>query len=211
MRKEELCASLAKIQPSEELICSTINKINEQRLGLKKRRSMTTPMFASRLASAVCALLVVIGVAFYVQPSLSLQSEPIDSSTRSGMDGSPYGEEVTPSGSHGVDESEILSSVARLEYSDWAVVEASVDMCLFAPADEGALYTCILQLGISRVADSDSVSIDALAVDTPISATLSFYDEEAANSFFALSDENVSFLLTEGESAWQVEDFIIHK
>ncbi len=209
MRKEELCASLAKIQPSEELICSTINKINEQRLGLKKRRSMTTPMFASRLASAVCALLVVIGAAFYVQPSLSLQSEPIDSSSRSGMDGSPYSEDITPLDSHSMDASLLLSSIARLEYSDWAVVEASVDMCLFAPADEGALYTCILQLGAVRVADSDSSH--SFEEGAPISATVSIYDEETANRLFSLSDENVSFLLTAGEDTWQIEDFIIHE
>lgn len=213
MKRQELCASLAKIQPSEELICSTINRINEQKLGIGKKRSMSTAMFASRLAAAVCALLVVIGASVYA-PSLSEGGDADVSGVGRQAETDSAGNMGIAPASYDIEKSEMLLGIARLEHSNWAVVEANVDMCLFAEPDgqSAALYECILQLNVSHVAGSDTASdVIVPTENSTISATVRFYDADKANDFFNLSGENISFLLTAHENTWTVEDYIIHK
>ena len=212
MKRQELCAALDKIRPSEELICSTINKMNEQRLGIRQKRSMSTPMFASRLATAVCALLVVIGISVYA-PSLSgVDSSDTSDAMRHASTDAGENEGIS-SASYDMETSEMLASIAKLEHNEWVVLEASVDMCMITSVGEdGSLYNCVLQLGVLRVADSDlSPDIEIPQAEASINASIRIYDEDTANKLFALSDENISFLLTASEGKWTVEDFIIHK
>ena len=210
MRKEELYASLARIQPSEELICSTINKINEQRLGIREKKSMPTFAFAYRLASALCALVLVVGIALSAQPMLSSDST---GDLGRNADGSllSEGADATPA-AYGIDESEMLAGVGRLQYDSWAVAEGNVSAVLFGELSDseradGAIFKCVAQIDVSCI--RDSALSDADEPTGSINATIAFYDAESANGFISLSGEDVAFLLTEQDGEWIIADYII--
>ena len=210
MRKEELYASLARIQPSEELICSTINKINEQRIGIREKKSMPTFAFAYRLASALCALVLVVGIALYAQPMMS--SDSIGDLGRN-ADGSllSEGADVAPT-AYGIDESEMLAGVGRLQYDSWVVTEGKVSAVLFGEVTEderanGVIFKCVAQIDVAGI--YDGTLSDAYAQTDSVNASIAFYDAQDANDFISLSGESVAFLLTVQDGECAIAEYII--
>ena len=218
MRKEELRASLAKIQPREELIISTINKMNEQRLGIRQKRSFGTRAFAYRLATALCALVVVMGLGVFSgvnQMSLPDAENPL----LRGADVTTGDSGVSPASLSG-DDVEMLSAMARSKGGEWAIVEGHVQSCFFLELTEeqkrdGVIFLCGVEIVTTAISEG---TLDASLLPTEsesLSAVIKFTDAEAANEFFSVHDAPILFSirpLADSEShVWSVDDYIIIK
>ena len=193
MRKEELRAALDRIQPREELICSTIDKMNKQRLGLSKERRMPALAFATRVMAAFCALMLVVGIGFYNIDSV-IDPTGEGSTLSRQADGSLQqndGNSVAPA-AYGLLGEHDSSDIASYAGENSAVIEGAIDAFFFKPLtaeeeSEGAIYKCTVHILTSSIVESN-ISSDVLPDSNEIfSANILLYSEQEANVFFGLS------------------------
>ena len=214
MKKSELRASLAKIQPREELIETTINKINEHRLGITSERRMPTFAFATRLAAAFCALLLIVGLGIAANNTAPLT----DSSNPQTRNSSVTDKADSGIVSHEEDDSRsALAEYARSQYTTWIIADGEIISCnIETPTDEqkenGILFLCTSQIVISEVSDSTLSYEQNFTSGEIIDANIEFYSNSYANDFVTSTQKNATFLLVESEgeegSTWKIEAFI---
>ncbi len=216
MRKEELRRAFDIIQPSEDLICSTIDKMNMQRLGLTKERKMPFLSFATRVAAAFCALLLVVSLGFFNFDSVTTPVEEYSAFERR-ADGSLQSEDVSdvaPAAYVHFDEEDTLSGVARIEGGDWAVLEGVTESVYFSPlTDEekadGILFRCTAQIRTVAVLEKNvSLGASVPEVDEYAIANVNFFDEDSANEFFNSTGKVLLFRLSAEGDEWEIRDVI---
>ncbi len=212
MRKEELRAAFDRIQPREELICSTIDKMNRQRLGISRERKMPTLAFATRVAAAFCALMLVVGLGFFNIDSVITPTGEGSTLGRS-ADGSlqnDEGQSVAPA-AYGLLGEDEMTDTARLDDGDRFVIDGELEAVYFAPiSDEerasGVVYKCNAQIATALSPDTNG----ELPQNAAVSAQILFYDEKEANEFFASMGRSAKFHLSyediDGERVWRIED-----
>lgn len=183
MKKEQLRASFARIQPREALVQATLERICEQRARGAvdgKRQSLG---FATRLATAACALLLVIGVGVMAArngllPSSDAVLASDDERTAPlTVDGQSAEGDAAVEPQSGFVGCEDMIAAARGYGSDWAVGSATVEgvylaegmvtLRMTAVADHAASEGAAWSEGDALVAyfDTNNAELCALMTD----------------------------------------------
>ena len=215
MRRQELRAAFDRIQPSEDLICSTIDKMNMQRLGLNKERRMPTLSFATRVAAAFCALLLVVSLGFINLDSVTTPVEEYSAFERR-ADGSLQGEgasDVAIASYVHFDEEETLSGVAKIEGGDWAVIEGVIESIYFSPLtdeekSDGILFRCTAQIRTVATLETSTDNSAIPELNEYAVANIDFFDDASAKEFFDSTGKVLLFRLSAKDDAWEIRDVI---
>jgi hypothetical protein len=209
MKKEDLKASLGKIKPREELIASTIAKIDELREREERRSWLASPVFymGLRVAGACCA--IALAVAIGISAINGNKPETVDPSVVRTL------AEIDTSGN---DASNINISAFSLDddaTNGWIIASGNVDSFAFGEISDsekasGVVGKGIVQFSADNVLErSKELSVDMSATGTALSASVLFYDEESLNAFVGLvSCKAILRITPEENGTWTVLDFI---
>ena len=133
MKEHELKRCFERIKPREQLIDDTLCRVHElqnEKVRSRVRRTSFDWSFATRLASAACALLLVVGVGISLGTAGNLPHKDDVSKTSAvePMDighGEQPGDVVSPDAPYDL---EGMSERAAELADDWAVLDAVIDM-----------------------------------------------------------------------------------
>ena len=217
MKKEEIFASFEKIQPDEKLIRETLDRIELQKV--KQERKLSFFSASHKLASAMCALAIVICVGIfagkdtlispvedtpdaYAPSSFALNALPKEA------DDEPLASEEPDDKSSDAAEqagATLLSRAAELS-GDWQVVQGTLDGIYFTP-DENGTTKCLTAITLEKVLGFNGDSKLSLANGCISASTSSEVDIASAMG------SRVCVILTateqSGETVWQINDFLI--
>ena len=182
MKKEDIKNSLSRIVPREELVEATVSLIREKRERRDRASFFYHGSFAYRLASAACALAVVIGVGAAASKSFVWGVSDDDGYPRLQRAAETYS-----SAERHKREAEPLVATASSFGHAWAVVNGCLDSCYFVPlteeeAEQGIAAHCIVEISSAEVIDS-SVEKDALGIGEELCADIYFSDTATADNF----------------------------
>ena len=165
MNKQQLKQCFDRIEPSEELILSTLTAVrSKQRSNVQTSRSMPRYAFVTRLASAACALVLIIGVGVMIARQEG--TDPLVS------DGGREGEvlpaqERTPDTDAQADGTALespdqLIAKATEAGGDWMVLQCRVD-AFYAEPDKhpGTGRLSVTTRGLLDARTSDSILLPA--------------------------------------------------
>lgn len=137
MKREQLRESFARIRPSEALIQSTLDKIHARQAEgtVKPTERKWTLGFVTRLASAACALLLVLGVGIVFAKNGMLPTDTVvpadERTTPMTIDSNRHGDETAQPEDGVLIACEDMIEAARAYRTDWAVFTAAVDAVYF--------------------------------------------------------------------------------
>jgi hypothetical protein len=213
MKEQDLRRCFAKIKPSESLVSDTIRRIGEAE---EKRSARSSFRFSYRLASAVCALVLVLGlgVAVLYNPMMIPKSYETESASpmslvsgRNVNEGAATEPNVTP-------DSATLSrmtSDAEKSGGDYAVFFGNLDGCYFGgvkveDAERGVIYHCTLTFTV----DSSTLSCtdDSVAEDGLIQADVYVFDTDTMDMITNSAAGRVYVRLANEHGEWVVEELI---
>lgn len=151
MNKQQLRDCFDKIRPSEALVEKTMQRVREQQTQLAATKNtsvlrMPRYAFATRLASAACALMLLVGIGVTVgknvvtspaMPSDDAESRGATPMTVEPMNGADL--VVEPSNVSSIVGCEQMISTAQGYATDWAVFSATVDAMYFVDESEGVM------------------------------------------------------------------------
>jgi hypothetical protein len=206
MKKERLKREIGLIRPREELITSTIAKVNLEKAKKEDRKAIFSPSFNKgvRLAGAFCAFVLVFCVGFavakqntpeFVAPApdvklIGLETEGLDAESIASLD------------------------LAESFENGWILISGQTDSLKFfeLTQDEkecGALRGCNAEITATGLLDrSESLSVDIDEISATISASAVFYDHDILESFLDMSCSEMILRLTpDGEGGWMIVDF----
>ena len=229
MRKQELRATLARIQPDEALVTATLARVREQK-ERQSKRGVNTYAFTYRLAGAMCALLLLIGVGFgvggdqiaspvadtpdtYTRTQFNDVGDPISTTSMMGEDEVGKTEDKaktqTTSNERIAAAIEELRAIAAAYDGDWVLLQGDVQSCYFLPAEDGRT-TCAVALGVDHIHDASG---DALSVEDVVSAEIRFEDDAEMQMFVDAMGTKLCLLLIPrdgtGAASLQIEKYII--
>ena len=215
MKKEDVRASLSRIKPDEALIALTLDNIEKQRERSERRSSFFNVSY--RLATAMCALVVVICVGFLVGKGGLLTTENKD-----GYYQSPFTvnevvndsaraleDEATADESDNAEEA-IAALLSRAEGAEgaWHAYLATLDGIYFSPSNESGDTVCLVTLRIERLLalseGLEATSEESIIVSVPL--------EEASLVDLLVNaiGERVCVRAyvpdSEGDNLWQIAD-----
>ena len=203
MKKSDLRASFDKIKPREELISSTIEKINEKKRKRDTRFVLPSFSFNPRLVGALCSLAIVFCIGFAV----ATQSIAPAPAART------IGQLETTANT--TDATSLPAPSAGLDLPHgWILVSGEINNLSFDPLTDadiqgGVIRRCNVNLTADGlIARSDDLSADLDKTDSCLDATVLFYSDEKTNGFFDMSTSKMIFCLTPGENGkWIIVDF----
>ena len=229
MRKQELRATLAQIQPDEALVTATLARVREQK-EKQSKRGVNPYAFTYRLAGAMCALLLLIGVGFgvgsdkiaspvadtpdtYTRTQFNDVGDPISTTSTTGKNevGKTEDKQKTPTASNeriaaAIEE---LRAVAATYDGDWVLLQGDVQSCYFLPAEDGRAM-CAVALGVDHIHDASG---DAISVEDVVSAEIRFEDDAEMQTFADAMGTKLCLLLIPrdgtGAASLQIEEYII--
>lgn len=226
MRKEELRASLGRIRPEEALIQQTLLRVQEQ----KERQARRFHPFAYtyRLAGAMCALLLLVGMGLGVAGDRisSPVADTPDTYTRTQFNdvaepailSQEHDPVAADQGTLPADTTESarieaavkeLREIARQLDCDWVLLQGQVNGCYFLPGQD-EVSVCAVALGVDQIHDASSESI---LVEDMVSAEIRFTDGAQMQTFVDAMGAKLCLILipNEGasESTLQIEEYII--
>lgn len=210
MKRQELRACFDRIQPREELIRSTLEKIRGVQENKQPVRTMPTYAFATRLVGAACALVLLVGVGVSLgrdvvtaPDTLLVQDERISPMTADAMDGVATPREVTVGGEL-VGCEEMIETAKSLS-TDAAVCTAVVDAVYFKSATEG--FATIRPLTVAEGSNADWT--DAVDGELTLVAAFDADNEEMRSLLDLMGSEVLVGLHTEtrdGETVWVIHE-----
>ncbi len=205
MKRQELRDCFDRIRPREELIRSTLERINGREEARSAARVMPTYAFATRLAGALCALLLLIGIGVLVGRDAIVAPDTLPASDERmapmTIDGQKDGGEPTAGGAVLVGCEQMIED-AKAYGSAWAVCSATVDAVYFKSETEG-----IATLSLQTVADC-SVS-DWTDGEQTLVAAFDAVSEDMRALVDRMGEEVLVALHTEsrdGESVWVIHE-----
>ena len=211
MKKEELCAALHQVQPDEDLIRRTLDKIHEQ--NEKTRNSNRFRAYGYRVAGAICALLVIIGLGLFSHLVFSPTSNSSDAASLKVAQSNDIGISAAVAPSAAVYAAEDSSELPTLEdavaqlhiqsaeiASEWVLMQGSVRDIYFQSSENG-ISVCLVALRVVKVweCSKDAVFIQAEGED--ITAEIRFTDELEMECFADTIGSGICTLLSLGDSA----------
>ena len=207
MKKDDLKASLGKIRPREELIESTLNKIEaaQERKETRARFSVANPS-ALRLAGALCSFIFVFFFGFAVARHGMTAPTTDENPGRSSVELDTVcvpDSDISPA-----------SFMFGDENTEWIIVECEVTSLGFDDKTEddiagGVAYRCRIELTAQSVQGiSENFSLKSIYSD--IDADICFYDEDELHRFVADMSETMLIRLTRnGDNSWTASDFTV--
>lgn len=211
MKRQELRVCFDRIQPREQLIRSTLDRIHGVQEGNRPARVMPTYAFATRLVSAACALVLLVGIgvslgkdAITAPDMLPAQNERVSPMTADAMDGVVEPREVVNGG-------ELVGCEAMIETakgfgSAFAVCSAVVDAVYFKSETEG--YATLRPVTVADGSATDWTSEEAVGAQTVVVA-FDASDEQMRSLIDQMGGEVLVGLHTEtrdGESVWVIHE-----
>lgn len=200
MKKNQLKRELGRIRPREELVNSTIAKVNAQKE--REERKIFSPIFLKgmKLAGALCAFVLVFCIGFAVA------SQPNVADPAKRTIGDLEATEAATSG------------ISTLSFEDelpngWILVNGEVISLNFAEltdADkaEDAVRRCKVNLNITGLIDqSEEISVDLKKASAEVEANIVFYDADVMESFFNHSTSEMILRLTPDDNGWTIVEF----
>ena len=187
MKKNDLRKALSQVQPDEELICRTLDKIHRQKQ--PKTRPVWTPAFQYRLAGALCALIAIIGLSTSAARfSRSATPDP-QPTTSQQLIPNIVAVDVYGSRPQALQAVSAQSAAERLRgeaaqlQSGWILVQGSLeDVHLHAPTESG--WTCSVTLSVAKVWDMGGNPSREAIQGQNITAEL-FFEENSEMELFA--------------------------
>ncbi len=211
MKKEELKASLDKIQPREELVDLTLARIHEQKNRARRRaehREWFSPSTVSgmgmRLAGAACAFALVFSIGFTV--------------ARLGTDDptAPPAPDVRLAGTLDTDQVAGNYDMNVAAYSmpeeEWIVVRgntASIQFCDLTEEQSamGALAGGKVTIAVESI-EGRSDEFSRATISTELVADVLFYDTDSLNLLVNASETDLLIrLIPTEEDGWEIHDY----
>ena len=191
MKETDLRRAFASITPDESLIRATIDRVQAQKYATAAKQAATLAQSASkpspyafvyRLASAACALLLIVGMGISVGKDLT-QSPLADSAESYARthfnDTEAQGASVTveatdsaepapasPSTYDG-DERAAMLSRAKLLQTDYIIIDAVLSSCYILPADEDGSHGCMLSFDQANVVAASEGAFGSILTNAP--------------------------------------------
>lgn len=187
MNKNDLRKALGQVQPDEELICRTLDKIHRREM--PKTRPIWTPAFQFRLAGALCALIAMIGLSTSAARFARFASP--DPQPTSSQDLSPNIVSVDVFGGRpqALQSMSAQSAVARLRaqtaqlQSGWVLVQGSLEeVHLNAPTENG--WSCSITLSVAKIWDMGGSPSQEAVLGQNITAEL-FFEKDSEMTLLA--------------------------
>ena len=200
MKKNELKASLGKIQPREELVSATISAVREQKERQERRFVLPSYSFGMRLAGAVCAFALVFCIGFIAAKQ---NVNTPDARTLGQL-------EQTEATTDGVS---MLSLEGEYE-NGYILINGSIDsMSFIGLTDNDVQANAVRRCKVSITANglverSESLSVDLNKSSAVVEAEIVFYDNDVMNAFFDQSTGEMLIRLTPDENGnWSIVEF----
>jgi len=212
MNKNDLRATLGSIHASDELVSSTMAKI-EARGARSESRGAFGFGLGFRVAAAACALMLVVGLGIYGAIENPPIDEPNDARSvaeandvamlNNNEEENSYGLSVASSG---IDE--LLAESDNID-GDWVIIDGVVEACFFAGGEDSeSANTCIITVAVADVEHTSG----GIAPTESISLKISFNSESEMQSFIDNYSEETYFLIVEdgdnGDTALKVKRFV---
>ncbi len=209
MNERELRKALGRVQPSEELIRKTLNRIEEKRREEHPVYRVPAYGFARRLAGAMCALVLLVGLGI-----AGLQGNPdlVPHVVREGEVGSIH--QQVPDEMPGTGEWEetmaALVAEAKSSSEDYAVVRGFLEGCYFAEVSEaeaaaGVLYRCVLAVRVDKI----TAQTTALTPGAQLQVEYLLHEEEALQALLNTVGSQAGLWLAPGEAgSWQMQELL---
>ena len=166
MKREQLRESFERVRPREALIQSTLEKIHAQqaRGPVEQTEGKWTLGFVTRLASAACALLLVIGVGIVFAKNGMLPTDevvPVDErTTPMTIDSNRNGDDMAEPEDGVLVGCEEMIAAARAYGTDWAVFSATVDAVYFKSETVGIATLCPITIADRSLKGESAVWTD---------------------------------------------------
>lgn len=223
MKKQQLRDCFDQVKPREELVHTTLDRIHAVQRGDVKTPHRTPNFgFATRLATAACALVLLVGVGvslgryMITAPDPSLSPGERVSPSEINEHAQPY--EATPNATM-IRGAESIIARAKAQGGEWAVAEADVEAFYFLELTdeqraEGVIHCCAVVLRTKAIVETNAREEHALPVGEAggtFAARISLTDATDATRMMDAVDSSVLVRLhlaeTDGEMAWMIEEF----
>lgn len=207
MKKNDLKASLGRIRPREELICSTINKVAEQKERQQRRFFLPSYSFGMRLAGAVCAFVLV----FFMGMGIAR------------LDGNAGGNDVNTPALRTLAELAVTEAstdgaamlVFEHEFENgYIVIKGNIDNISFVSltdaekADGVARHCKVTITADGLIEKSDDLKVDLENTNETFEADVVFYDNDILNTFIDQSTGEMIIRLTpDDNNNWSIVEF----
>jgi hypothetical protein len=206
MNKQQLKQCFDRIKPSEQLVAETIQRVHalERKKTMPVRRAAPNFAFATRLGTAACALLLVVGIGIGIGTPGGLLNTARDTDTPTPMNVHGEPSDVSSDQTPGAINREAMIARAAEQGTDWAVLEAVIDMA----AGDGSIVLTVSE--IVKVARQDGAT--DWSVDTPMTLQAYFNadNEQLQTLFDAVGDRVLVGMHAEqrdGSMIWVLHEF----
>ena len=212
MKKEELKASLDRIQPREELINSTLAKVHEQQAKEHRKQTKETTFFPAvyqrglRLAGAVCAFALVFSIGFAVARLGG--TDPITTPNGPGAKLAGTLDTDNVSNNYGVH----TATYSLIGADEWIALRGNVTTLHFSDLTEdelamGALAGGKVTISVQSI-EGRSEELSRKTISTEITADFLLYDTESLNLLVNASESDLLIrLIPTEEDGWEIHDF----
>lgn len=199
MKKEDLRAALHQVQPDEALIQRTLKMAHEQKEPKSRRRPYYT--FGYRLAGALCALVLVIGIGAMVVdfPTSNNPDDLVASPV--GIPSPGTSDDISSGETDSLDKVTVDAAVEELRVkaaelpSDWILLQGTLQDIYFRSAENG-VSVCAIAIQITKVWETDGEGIPEQTEKTI--AVIRFTDEAEMERFPDLMGCEICVVLTPG-------------
>lgn len=207
MKKEELKASLGRIQPREELVNSTLARIHEQQAQERSSTIQRGGFFPAvynrglRVAGAVCAFALVFSIGFAVAKlgGVDPTVTPVDPSARLA----------------GTLDTDVVNNPSLAMFSlgeeEWIAVRGNVDSLRFVDLTEeqsamGAVASAEVTIAVKSI-EGRSEEFSRETINREITATVLLYDTETINALVNASTSDLLIrLMPIDNDGWDILD-----
>lgn len=212
MKQEELKSTLGRIQPREELIQSTLNKIHEQQAQKSVSTRRSNPFSAAyhrgmRLAAAACAFVLVFSMGFAVAKLGNVT--PVDPGDPASIDMNAMLDTENVQNDH-----LRIASYGLIPEEEWLIVRGQIRSVRFRDLTEenkamGAIASVELDITV-RAIEGRSEEFSRKSISPALTATILVYDTESLNLLVDTSSPELMIHLipTEGDG-WDIHNFSI--
>ncbi len=212
MKKQDLKQCFDKIVPSDELVSDTVSKVENS----ARRESRRGFALSYRLASAVCALVLVLGLGVFALRDPAMI--PLDASSSRGSAAAvrsrSASNDAVPAAHTTLDAAIDMADRAYAQGGEWAVLAGNLDGCYFNGATpDGAGYRLTLVITPSAGAEIFlSSGAELTYAGSAVSVDIRLADLSEADGILSLVSRNVivRFDGSNGE-LWTLEEIISAK
>ncbi len=211
MKKSELKSTLGSIKASDELIRRTVLAAEERKRSQRRKASIFNLNFGMRLAGAVCALMLTVGVMSAVigrEPAALDDAGQIQTDAQRAKEISILCTEadLAESDNGTSDSTAALLAAAKSCKGEWAIIVGQISYASVRPITDDSRYCLDIIISAERVAH---ISDGAPEISDTVSAVAEFSDEEHRTHMTDSIGNNVTILIeVTTDGTWRVTSII---